>query len=125
MEASANTSCSARFDVRVHSLSAIKKAAYKFTHAFSVRFETVDQDHVIVRFLPLQAPTAPLDLLDAFHNEVLDQDLREHLAEETKGIRDLIIAQAFSPISLLHPELETEQGERAQAYRNTLENAPT
>jgi hypothetical protein len=42
-----------------------------------------------------------------FCNEVLDQELREIIAEETVGIRDLLLAQAFSKTSLIDPELET------------------
>jgi hypothetical protein len=42
-----------------------------------------------------------------FCNEVLDQELRETIAEETAGIRNLLLAQAFSKTSLIDPELET------------------
>jgi His-Xaa-Ser system protein HxsD len=50
----------------------------------------------------------PIDkLVGEFCNEVLDQDLRETVAEETTGIRNLLLAQAFSKTSLIDSELET------------------
>jgi len=42
-------------------------------------------------------------LAGEFQNEVLDQELREAVAEETKGIQNLLLAQAFSATSLLDP----------------------
>lgn len=39
-------------------------------------------------------------------NDALDQTLRETLASQTQSIRAVIIAQAFSRASLLHPELD-------------------
>jgi hypothetical protein len=35
-----------------------------------------------------------------FRNELLDQDLRETIAEETGRVRNLLLAQAFSGLSL-------------------------
>jgi hypothetical protein len=34
---------------------------------------------------------------------VLDQELRETVAEETKSVRDLLLAQTFSGLSLVDP----------------------
>lgn len=112
-EALVDGSYSISLDLCIYSLTAIKRAAYKFTDGFSVSFERPDEHHISVRFLPLKTIAAPMELIKAFNNEVLDQDLREQLAEETKGIRDVIIAQAFSPVSLLHPDLETDQDDHA------------
>ena len=46
-------------------------------------------------------------LANDFPNQVLDQDLRESIAEETKSVRDLILAQAFSGLPILDPLGET------------------
>ena len=40
-------------------------------------------------------------LTGEFCNEVLDQELREAVAQETEAVRNLLLAQAFSATSLL------------------------
>ncbi len=37
----------------------------------------------------------------AFLNEVIDQELREVMSEETTNIRDVLLAEAFSAVNLL------------------------
>ena len=94
------------FDSTVYRLSAIKKAAYKFGGLFHILIEQHDQV-TDVRMKPKET-NAPIDTLAGdFCNEVLDQDLREIVAEETAGIRNLLLAQAFSKTSLIDSELET------------------
>lgn len=44
---------------------------------------------------------APGEVAARFHNEVLDQKLRQTIADETKTERDLILAYAFSNTKLL------------------------
>ncbi len=43
-------------------------------------------------------------LAGEFRNEVLEQELREVVAEETRPVRDMLMAQAFSAFSLLDQE---------------------
>ena len=96
------------FDSAVYRLSAIKKAAHKFGGLFHILVEQRDQV-TEVRMKP-KAPTASVDaLIGEFGNEVLDQELRETVAEETTGIRDLLLAQAFSKTSLIDSEMETAE----------------
>jgi His-Xaa-Ser system protein HxsD len=44
---------------------------------------------------------APDDIAARFHNELLEQKLRQTIADETKSERDLILAYAFSNTKLL------------------------
>jgi len=87
--------------------SAIKKAAYNFSGRCAVTLHR-EGDSFIVTLRPTQLASEASEVADEFYKEVLDQDLRASVAEETRGIRDLLIAQAFSPLSIFHPELETE-----------------
>jgi His-Xaa-Ser system protein HxsD len=96
------------FDHSVYRLNAIKKAAYKYGGLF----------HVLVRDKATTAQVCltpkdgctdnPESVARDFCNEVLDQELREAIAIETSGIRNLLLAHAFSKTSLIDSELETE-----------------
>jgi His-Xaa-Ser system protein HxsD len=88
------------FDPAIHSLTAIKKAAHRFSAAYEVEISSAPSGDVRVVLTPRVAGSAATRLLQSFENEVLDQDLRELVSEETRSIRDLIFAQAFSELSL-------------------------
>jgi His-Xaa-Ser system protein HxsD len=90
----------------VYRCSAVKKAAYKFTHIFHIVINHPDPSATVVTLRPKSASADAEAAVGDFLNEVLDQDLRECIAEETNSIRDLILAQAFSQVSVFHPELD-------------------
>src|SRR5450755_1869685 len=94
------------FDTSVYRLNAIKKSAYKFGGLFHVLIEQRDR-LIEVRLKPKESCKFPDSSVGDFCNEVLDQELRETVAAETTGIRDLLLAQAFSKTSLIDAELET------------------
>jgi His-Xaa-Ser system protein HxsD len=96
-----------RLDLTVFRESAVKKAAYNFSGRCAVTLHR-DADTLVATLRPTQLASDAADLAGEFCNEVLDQELRASVAEETRGIRDLLIAQAFSPVSIFHPELEIE-----------------
>lgn len=101
----------ARFDGNVYRLSAVKKAAYKYGGVFHVLIEEVDGG-VLASLRPTSSNSDPKDAAGMFCNEVLDQELREEIAAETNGIRDLLLAHAFSKTSLIDSELETSDYEQ-------------
>lgn len=105
------------FHTSVYRLNAIKKSAYKFGGLFHVLIE--QRDRIIeVRLKPKESCKFPDALVGEFCNEVLDQELRETVADETVGIRNLLLAQAFSKTSLIDSELETggyDSGNSAEA----------
>lgn len=101
-----HTSCRIKFDTRIYSTLAVKKAAYKFAAHFASMFSMLDE-HFFTAELKFAVDLPQCDqeeLIQAFLNEVLDQDLRERIARETEAIRNLILAEAFSKTSLLHEE---------------------
>jgi His-Xaa-Ser system protein HxsD len=96
------------FDSAVYRLTAIKKAAYKFGGLFHIFIGQRDQA-TEVRLKPKESSDSTDALVGDFFNEVLDQDLRETVADETTDIRNLLLAQAFSKTSLIDSEQETSE----------------
>jgi His-Xaa-Ser system protein HxsD len=96
-------SIAVRFSLALYKLSVLKKAAYKFTDKASILLEEAEAGHVAVRFSFVEDKSSVhrQKIVHDFCNEVLDQDLRESIAEETEPTRNLILAQAFSKTSLL------------------------
>jgi His-Xaa-Ser system protein HxsD len=94
------------FDSAIYRVSAIKKAAYKFGGLFHILLGQHDQV-TEVRLKPKESCASPDAFVGEFCNEVLDQELRETVADETAGVRNLLLAQAFSKTSLIDSELET------------------
>lgn len=91
---------SLRIDLAVYRLAAVKKAAYRFSNFATAAIE-LDGGHAVV--VLTQAGEHAGDLQQAFLREVLDQELREVVADETAPVRNLILAQVFSRTNLLDP----------------------
>jgi len=97
------------FDAEAFSLLAIQKACHRFSNlaSFEVRFECKDDAASIsVVVAPLASnPTEDLtDLALRLRNEALDQQLREQIRAQTEGVRNLILAHAFSKSGLISGE---------------------
>lgn len=87
-------------DPRVYPLSTVKKAAYRFGGRCFVHIEVAADGGIQVR-LAAKSAALPLQTLEGeFRNELLDQDLRESIAVETERVRNLLLAEAFSGLSL-------------------------
>ncbi len=86
-------------DPDVYRLSAVKKAAYRLGNRCYAHIELLDKN--ISLTLKPKSDNEPLSTLEGdFWNELLDQDLRESIAEQTERLRNLLMAQAFSGLSL-------------------------
>lgn len=89
-------------DLRVFSLDTIKRAAYRFTDRFAMDLRT--SEHTAVCTLTFESRLGD-DRIDGaireFRKELLDQDLRARIGEETQGVRNLILAHAFSGTGLI------------------------
>ena len=90
------------FDNKIYSLDVIKKAAYRFIDKFSVDLQlSGDVVSCTFNFTGKTSPESAELLKENFKKEVLDQDLRESIANETLSLRNLILAHAFSKTSLI------------------------
>jgi His-Xaa-Ser system protein HxsD len=109
-----------RFDQAVYRLSAVKKAAYKYGGLFHILIED-NGKYSEVLLNPKAECATPEASAGEFCNEVLDQELREQIAAETGGIRDLLLAHSFSKTSLIDLELETADYDLASSPRGIVD----
>ena len=94
-----------RFDIRVFSLPAVKKAAYKYIDSFTADINLEGNEIVCaLMFAPPANEERASRLIEDFKKEVLDQDLREQIKTETEPIRNLIFALAFSKTGIVGNE---------------------
>lgn len=91
------------FDLRVCRLNAIKKAAHKFAHIAEINVAVRGENEALVTIRPTKSGESMEQLRCDLRAETLDQELRETVAEETGPIRNLLLAQAFSPICFIEP----------------------
>lgn len=81
-----------------YSLETVKRAAYRFIDRFSVELlPEASGCRCKFHFPQGTTPSKVEESLRDFHAELLDQDLRQLIASETKGLREAILALAFSP----------------------------
>jgi His-Xaa-Ser system protein HxsD len=93
-------------DTGTYRLSAVQKAAYRFADRFTAQIGGSDEGSlpVALTFRPNVAEPDALELARLFFRELLDQELREQIAEETGPLRALILAHAFSRTNLVKRE---------------------
>lgn len=93
-----------RIDSTVFDLRTIKETAYRFADKFSVDImQEGNQYHITL----LSLNTENFDAASAenyFRQELIDQDLRRIIREETANVRNLILANAFSRSGLIPNE---------------------
>ena len=83
------------------SLGALREAAYRLLGEASCLVDTVDGRHVC-RLIPKRALAGELDeeaMLTRFLDLVTDENLREKIAAETAGVRNVILALAFGALA--------------------------
>ena len=90
------------FSSEVYSIETIKKAAYRFSHVASVDIvPRPGEIECVIRFLSgTKAEEQAEQIVAAFKNEVLDQDLRSLIAKETEATRNAVLAFALSRTGL-------------------------
>lgn len=90
-----------RFSSATYSLDTIKKAAYRLSDRCSFEFDVTANDITCRLFFEVAAdPESVVVIENEFRNEVLDQDLRQTIADETAASRNAILAYAFSRTGL-------------------------
>jgi His-Xaa-Ser system protein HxsD len=85
------------FDLSVYSLETLKRAAYRLTGKASFEIKVVDGSGICtIRFTSPVSVQEAQRVADNLRTEVLDQDLRASLAQETMVYRNAVLALAFS-----------------------------
>jgi His-Xaa-Ser system protein HxsD len=83
-----------------HSADVIQRAAYRFSDRFTVQIRS-DGENLRCDLYPTGAgEEIDGQTLSAFRAEILDQVLRERIGKETAGIRNVVLALAFSNTGL-------------------------
>jgi His-Xaa-Ser system protein HxsD len=82
------------------SIGALREAAYRLIGEASCHIDTVDARH-LCRLTPKKALAGEADeaLRARFLDLVTDENLREKVAAETAGVRDVILALAFGALA--------------------------
>jgi His-Xaa-Ser system protein HxsD len=101
-----NGSVQATLNLGVYRLTAVKKAAYRMAERCTAVLGAPEGNTLPVTFLfkPGTVEAVALEAVRVFFQELLDQDLREQVAEETGPVRALILAHAFSKTNLIRRE---------------------
>jgi His-Xaa-Ser system protein HxsD len=95
-------------DTTLYALPALWRACYALSdrcYLFLAR-GSESRDRVTVALSVKGSGEASEAALGDFCNALIDHQLRHHLAEETAGLRELIVAQAFAEGNLLEPDEE-------------------
>jgi His-Xaa-Ser system protein HxsD len=89
-------------NLSVYPLDALFRVCYWFTDRCYL-FLTCDESHsvVTVHFAKKTPDTDLAVTAGEFSNELINQKVRRDVADETRGIRELIVAQAFAEADLL------------------------
>lgn len=89
------------FDASVYDADSIKKAAYTIAAQAAVDIRRAGSEwECELHFLRPTPPALMQEAVASFRIEVLDQDLRASIAEETREVRNAILAVAFSKTGL-------------------------
>jgi His-Xaa-Ser system protein HxsD len=88
------------FDRSTQSLGALREAAYRIIRDASCQIDAVG-DRYLCRLTPKQGrgATEGDGLREHFLDLVTDENLREKVAGETNGVRDVILALAFGALA--------------------------
>ena len=99
-------------DVGLYSRDAILSTAYLFTDKCYINLQSYGQKVAQVFFSQKSNKNRELELLvKEFLNELVDQQLRVRIRNETKGIQKMIVVEAFAPLENI-PESEEFQTEQ-------------
>jgi His-Xaa-Ser system protein HxsD len=94
-------SVSISVDLSIYPLDVVMRACLPFTGRFYVSPQAPVDGRVVVELTPRDRAELAPDLAGQFANALLDHYLRGVIAAETRGIRELLLAQAFCESDLL------------------------
>lgn len=85
---------------------AVKKAAYRVAQRCTITLGTPAGDMLPLTFAfrPGTSETAADEAVRLFHQELLDEELRAAIHEETDSLRALILAHTFSRANLIEDQ---------------------
>ncbi len=93
----------ATVDTRVYRVLAVKKAAYRMADRCTIVLGSPEGDllPITFSFRPNTGEQAAEEAVRLFHQELLDEELRAVIHDETDALRALILAHTFSRTDLV------------------------
>ena len=88
-------------DLSIYSLDLVLRTCHIFTSRCYVTPHTAANGRIAVEFAARDGKDSLRDLAGAFSNALLDSHLRAVISDETRAIRELLVAQAFCEADLL------------------------
>ena len=85
-------------DMALYAKEALVAAFYKFTDRFHIH-QQMDGGNVIVVFESKDGNAVSDSIVKQFCNELIDQQVRYNTNQQFGHIRDLIVEEAFKPVS--------------------------
>ena len=85
-------------DMSLYAKESVTSACYKFTDRFYIHQQT-DGGNVIVVFESKDGNAVSDCIVKQFCNELIDQQVRYNTNQQFGHIRDLIVEEAFKPVS--------------------------
>ena len=86
-----------RVEKAIYHHEAILSATYKFTDNCYTHVASIDSNYYGVYFTPKHPDVNLVSQVDAFCNELIDQQIRHNLDNSNRSIKELIIRKAFFP----------------------------
>ena len=86
-----------RVDKNIYRHDAILSAAYKFTDTCYIHVDSLDSNYYGVYFTAKHPDDNLTSQVNAFCNELIDQQIRFNLGSESRSVKELIIKKAFFP----------------------------
>jgi len=89
-----------RLDASIYSVEAVEKAAYRFIDRFATVI-SCEEDKIVINFsFDDNHASMSKTILTDFKKELLDQNLRLKIKDETESTRNLILSYTFSKTGL-------------------------
>lgn len=88
--------------IEVYGLPALFRACYKLTDQCFVYLSPQQNGSIEITFIAKTGQVTDTDQLAGnFLNDLIDQRLRVDIGEETRAIREMIVAQAFAAVDVI------------------------
>ena len=88
-----------QIDLHIYAKESIASACYKYTDRFYIH-QTVEKNFVMVFFESKDHTSISEIAVKQFCNELIDQQVRYNTNQQFSHIRDLIVEEAFKPVSV-------------------------
>lgn len=101
-----------KFPKAAYSSKAILNAAYDISDRAWVKIQEVTAENIIVQIEVKDSQKIPKEIIiKDFQNQAIDHQIRTNLNQDTRLIREMILAQAFDPCDNLDEILAAHERE--------------